>query len=239
MSKTIYYKLFLVSLVFVLACSKEPSNTSSVDIDEPFNLVHITPDSCKSLKLEERNFKIKIPKSFKEPEQNPSPPIHYVRLEKKGENNYEVLKLAPAEIDLNVYSKLIDKEFDGETTYKLLFDAYKPLIDKYALGIDMKRLVTDFCSYPSIYVYSKSPNEEITINNIPANYSDVIIYYDSKGVQVWQHYVYFIIPNSDNLKESLTGEYVREVYNSNKGMSKEDFLNSDSFKIVSSIDFLN
>lgn len=234
---TFYYLLFLS--IFLNGCNSKDFKSNHLEIGEPFKIVHITPDSCKLKKLEERNFTLKIPEAFKESENDISPPIHYVRYEKKGENGLQILKIAPAEIDLQVYSKLIDKKLEGEIGYKLLFDVYKPLIDKYALGKDMKRLVSDFCSYPSIYVYSKSPNEEIKINNFPANYSDVIIHYESNGTMVWQHYVYFIIPNKDNLKKSLTGEYIREVYNTNKGISKEDFLKSDSFKIISNIQFIN
>ena len=88
-------------------------------------------------------------------------------------------------------------------------------------------------------ISSEPSSEEIKINDLPANYSELIVRYQAENKEVWQQYSYIIVPNPKNLNESLTASYIKEVYNTNKNLGKEKFLESESFKIISNIEFID
>lgn len=239
MNKTISYTIILLITTITIGCSSNEDKKIDVEIKQPYRLVKITPDYCKKYGFEERNFSIKIPNIYSDYEKESPDKFHYLSVQKKTAQDSELLELASASMDLTLSTNLVDGKLNASKSYSSMFNIYKPLIDKYVIEVGMQKLINQFCTYPTIIVYSKIANDEIKINGLPANYSELIIRYQAEDKEVWQQYSYIIVPNKKDLNKSLTASYIKEVYNSNKNLGKEKFMESESYKIISNIEFID
>ena len=239
MNKTISYTIILLITTITIGCSSNEDNKIDLEIKVPHKVVHIEPDYCKKYGWEERNFKVKIPNTYENYEKDTPNRIHYVSVQKKTDESSELLEFASASMDLALSTNIVDGELNASKSYSMMFNVYRPIIDKYVIEVGMQKLINQFCSYPTIIVYSKVANDEIKINDLPANYSELIVRYQAEDKEVWQQYSYIIVPNPKDLNKSLTASYIKEVYNSNKDLGKEKFLESEPFKIISNIEFID
>ncbi|MDO1500170.1 hypothetical protein Q2T40_08490 [Winogradskyella maritima] len=239
MNKTISYYIILFLTTITIGCSSNEANKIDLEIKDPYKIIHIKPDYCKKYGWEERNFKVKIPNTYKNYEKDTPNKIHYVSVQKETDESSELLEFASASLGLTLSTNLVDGDLNASKSYSMMFNTFRPIIDKYVIEAGMQKLINQFCSYPSIVVYSKKADDEIIINDLPANYSELLIRYQAEDKEVWQQYSYIIVPNPNDLNKSLTASYIKEVYNSNKELSKEKFLESESFKIISNIEFID
>lgn len=222
---------FLTSLLY--NCNNESASSPELSFDIPTKEVHFTPDTCRANNWDIRDFKITFPKSYSI---NKNVTENYLELGSES----EFLNLGSASLDLNMslasdYSekKIAIKNSDG---YALHFDAVRDVVDDVIVEKVTQQLVTYYTRNSNATLYSKTPKQTLIINDLPTSYSGFTLYGIIDNKEVWSHNAIIYIPNPDDFKQSLFAMLEIRI-DKEENYTSKDFLESDSYKILSSITF--
>jgi len=233
MKKHNYFIPLILLCIMLCNCNSKDDQLKSFNFTEPTIEYHFTPDSCKNNNWDIRDFKITIPKSFKI---NKEVTANYLELER----GQEYLNFGSASVDLNMAlaadftdKKITIKNSEG---YAMYFDAVRGVVDKTVVEVVINNLITYYSRNTNAVLYSKEPKQKITVNNMPASYSGFTLYGDVDKKEIWSHTAVIFVPNQKDFSKSLFAVFTINT-EALEVFTADDFPETDSYKIISSITF--